>query len=900
MEKYAVGILAHVDSGKTTLAESMLYMSGAIKKQGRVDHKDTFLDNHELERARGITIFSKQARFRLGDSDITLLDTPGHIDFSAEMERTLQVLDYAVLVINGADGVQAHTKTLWKLLKRYMLPVFIFVNKMDQPGTDKKWLLEDIQKNLDFRCVDFGLYYENGDAFFDALAMCDEDILNSYVDKGVLSDMELRDYIAKRRVFPCIFGSALKREGVDSLLDIFSRYKKMRTYSDEFGARVYKIERDDKNTRITHMKITGGSMKVKDVIHYSARGRNDNSDDNADDVMVEKINQIRLYSGSHFETVNEVRAGEICAVTGLSETCAGQGIGDETEPETALLTPVLTYKINVLTECNIYDFYLKMKLLEEEEPQLNVIWNEKAGEIHAQVMGEVQIEILKSIIRERFGIEVDFGVGQIVYRETIESAAVGIGHFEPLRHYAEVHLYLEPLERGSGLRFESKCSEDILDRNWQRLILTHLEEKQHIGVLTGSEITDMKISIIAGRAHQKHTEGGDFRQAVYRAVRQGLKTAKSILLEPYYEFRLEIPGEQVGRAMTDIQKRFGHCEPLSIENDTAILTGTAPVDTMRDYHLEVVSYSRGKGKLFCTLKGYERCHNEAEVIEAIGYDSENDTENPTGSVFCSHGAGYYVSWDKVAEYAHAENGFSEKNENVDAHTALKTANASYQDGVIGEDEIEEIFLRTFGGMGKKRTGWTKKVIKADEGSYRQSDYAKKPAFDKEYLLVDGYNIIFAWEELKALADVNIDSARDRLLDIMCNYQGYRKIEVIVVFDAYKVHGGKGSFSDYHNIHVVYTKEAETADRYIEGFTHVMGKKHKITVATSDRLEQMIIWGEGASRLSASGLKEEIDRVSAQIADDICDNKPKSIGNSIKNSLENNIRTAMKNDGAGDI
>lgn len=872
-DQLAVGILAHVDSGKTTLAESILYISGAIRKLGRVDHKDAFLDTYALEKNRGITIFSKQARFQLGDKVITLLDTPGHVDFSAEMERTLQVLDYAILVINGADGVQGHTATLWKLLKRYQVPVFIFVNKMDQPGTDQEKILEELQKKLDSNCIDFNSH--NIETLYDSIAMCSENLMEEYLDIGKISSQAIDQAILNRQMFPCLFGSALKMDGVKELLEFINEHMICREYPEEFGARVFKIVRDEQDNRLTYMKITGGTLKVKAILTDYQEGMD------TSECWQEKADQIRLYSGGTYNTVNEVMAGTVCAVTGLSKTFCGEGLGIETETEQPVLEPVLTYRVILPQDCNVHDMYLKLCKLEEEEPQLHIVWDERLSEIHAQVMGEVQIEILKSLIAERFHTEVEFGTGNIVYKETITEPVTGIGHFEPLRHYAEVHLLLEPLERGSGLEFATNCSEDELDRNWQRLVLTHLEERRHKGVLTGSEITDMRITLIAGRAHTKHTEGGDFRQATYRAVRQGLKSANSILLEPVYEFQLEIPQEQVGRAMSDIQRRYGSFKPPVIEGAMAYITGTAPVVTMRDYQMEVTSYTRGHGRFSCTLKGYEPCHNEEEVLAEFAYDSEADTDNPTGSVFCSHGAGFLVSWDRVPEYAHI--GIQrEDDEEPEEELRVKKPSFTYENGVIDQEEIDEIFARTFGAAKQKRNSWTRTIKASDDSNYK----GIQPAYvsgGEEYLLVDGYNIIFAWKELNELAQHNIDSARDKLMDIMCNYQGAKKVNLILVFDAYKVSGGQGEVFDYHNIHVVYTKEAETADQYIEKVTHELSRKYQVTVATSDRLEQMIIWGAGARRISAPGFYEEVMNTIQEVRENVEREKPKN-----KNYLKDNL------------
>ena len=871
-KKIVIGILAHVDAGKTTLSESLLYKTGSIRKLGRVDYKDAFLDTYDLERERGITIFSKQAIFSLGEREVTLLDTPGHVDFSAEMERTLQVLDYAILVINGADGIQGHTLTLWKLLKRHEIPTFLFINKMDQVGTDKQQLLDELKKRLSQGCVDFDKE-QHEEEFLENIAVCDESLLEEYLETGEVKQEEIPKLIKERKVFPCFFGSALKVIGVEELLEGIDTYIQDSIYGEQFGAKVYKIARDAQGTRLTYCKITGGSLKVKTTL----TNKKEHAGQKEEDIWQEKVDQIRLYSGEKFESVTEVQAGSVCALTGLSKTYPGQGLGIEAASDMPILEPVLTYQILLPEECDVTVMLKKLRQLEEEEPALHIVWKEELGEIHAQLMGEVQIDVMKILIKERFDIEVEFGVGNIVYKETIEEPVEGVGHFEPLRHYAEVHLLLEPLERGSGLVFDTICSEDDLDRNWQRLVLSHLEEKEHRGVLTGSGITDMKLTLVAGKAHQKHTEGGDFRQATYRAIRQGLKEAKSILLEPYYEFRMELPAEQIGRAMADVQKMYGMFEAPIMEEEMAILTGLAPVSTMRDYQKEFISYTRGLGRFFCSLKGYQPCHNQEEVIELIGYDSERDLENPTGSVFFSHGAGFVVPWYQVKEYMHVESPFSEQKENKESYESQKPV-CSFDDW-IDEDEIEEIFTRTYGaGSYRKRRVMTeKKVIaygdeKEDTANNRKSgsyevnkrENQKIAHTKKQYLLVDGYNIIFVWEDLNELAKTNIDAARDKLMDILCNYQGFKKCELILVFDAYKIEGHPVEVIDYHNIHVVYTKEAETADQYIEKLVHEIGRKYEVTVATSDRLEQMIILGEGAKRLSAKDLEQEVLLVNEQI------------------------------------
>ena len=822
-KQITMGILAHVDAGKTTLSEGILYTCKAIRKLGRVDHQDAFLDTNTLERNRGITIFSKQAECTLGEFGITLLDTPGHVDFSAEMERTLQVLDYGILVISGADGVQGHTETLWRLLSRYQIPVFLFINKMDQPGTDRETLLVELKEKLDTNCVDFSADQTSED-WKEQVAVCDEQVMEAYLEGEEISRVQIQKMIWERKLFPCYFGSALKLTGVKEFLEDLKLRIRESSYPESFGAKIYKITRDSQGERLSHMKITGGALKVKSVLSNGKPG------ESGEDIWQEKVNQIRIYSGEKYTMVSEVKAGTVCAVTGLTATYPGQGLGSEQASDMPVLEPVLSYRIGLPEEVNGHQALLQLRQLEEEEPLLHIVWNGTLGEIYAQVMGEVQIEILKSLIKERFGMTVTFDEGNIVYKETILEPVEGVGHFEPLRHYAEVHLLLEPGETGSGLIFAADCSEDVLDRNWQRLILTHLEEREHKGVLIGAPITDMKITLLTGRAHIKHTEGGDFRQATYRAVRQGLRKAKSQLLEPYYEFRLEVPSEQVGRSMTDIQKMLGEFDPPKTEGEMTVLTGSAPVVTMRDYQKEVISYTSGRGRLSCTLKGYYPCHNQEEVVEAVGYDPEADLENPTGSVFCAHGAGFVVNWDQVEDYMHVESGWNApagqetKPEKPVTAKNWKEENEKY---LATEKELEEIFERTYGPIrklgeeppaGRSVKGWKKSRRDPLEGYGKStSDYKQKktPDGEKEYLLVDGYNIIFAWEDLKELAAVNIDGAREKLMDILCNYQGFKKSTLILVFDAYKVKGNPGFVETYHNIHVVYTKVAETADQYIE-------------------------------------------------------------------------------------
>lgn len=860
-----IGIVAHVDAGKTTLSESMLYHAGAIRKLGRVDHKDAFLDTDQMERERGITIFSKQAVFRWKDRTITLLDTPGHVDFSAEMERVLQVLDCAVLVVSGADGVQGHTQTLWKLLKRYQIPTFLFVNKMDQEGTNGEKLLKELRKRFGENVVPFVDIMTEADCpggkvylhtkesaveeVLEELAVCEDDMMEEYLEEGRISLDKVQKAVADRQVFPCYFGSALHSQGVEELLDGLDLYIKDKTYPAEFGAKVYKIARDNQGNRLTYLKVTGGRLKVKDVVE----GLN------------EKINQIRIYSGEKFEAVQEVEAGRVCAVTGLEDTRPGQGIGAEEESDLPVLEPVLTYQILLPDDCDVHKMLLKLKILEEEEPELHIVWEEQTSEIHVQLMGDVQIEILQRMIKKRFGVLVEFGEGSIVYKETITAPVEGVGHFEPLRHYAEVHLRLEPGEHGSGMQFAAECSEDILDRNWQRLVLTHLEEKEHKGVLTGSPITDMKITLTSGRAHQKHTEGGDFRQATYRAVRQGLKKADSILLEPYYEFRMELPSENVGRAMTDIQNMSGKFGTPMIEEETTVLTGSAPVSLMRGYQKEFTAYTGGRGRMAVSLKGYDICHNQEEVLAESTYDSEADLANPTGSVFCAHGAGFVVDWDEVEEYMHMEHTLESGNDDemdVMEVTLPKRRHSSIE---LTQEELDAIYVRTPDPKKNRSTGPV--TVRAKEKTREPGSAYQDPKWEarrrakagtEEYLLVDGYNIIFSWEELKELSERDIGAARGKLADILSNYQGFRKCTLILVYDAYKVEGNPGEVMKYHNIYIVYTKEAETADQYIEKAVRRIAKNADVTVATSDGLEQVIIMGQGAHRMSAPGLKEEVE------------------------------------------
>ena len=846
-----VGILAHVDAGKTTLSEGMLYLSGSIRDMGRVDHGDAFLDTYEMERERGITIFSKQAVLSWKDIELTLLDTPGHVDFSAEMERVLQVLDYAVLVISGTDGVQGHTVTLWRLLKRYNVPVFLFINKMDREGTDRNALMAELKGRLDEGCTDIEAIRENNPDRLESLAVCDDAMLEEYLETGSICKNTLRRTIAERKVFPCWFGSALKAEGITELLDGIREYSISPEYPEKFGAKVYKIARDPQGNRLTYLKVTGGELKVKELIPG----------------IEGKVNQIRIYSGVRYELVQSAQAGMVCAVTGLEGTYPGQGMGEEKDSDIPVLEPVLTYRVELPEGCDVHTMLTNLRQLEEEEPELHIVWAGETQEIHIQLMGEVQTEVLQRLIKDRYGVLVEFREGRIIYKETIAGPVEGVGHFEPLRHYAEVHLLLEPGERGSGMQFSSECSEDILDRNWQRLILTHLEEKEHRGVLTGSVLTDVRITLVAGRAHQKHTEGGDFRQATYRAVRQGLMKAESVLLEPYYEFRMELPMENVGRAMTDIQRMNGTFEGPETENDQAVLTGSAPVSEMRGYQKEFAAYTGGFGRLFCTLKGYDVCHDAENVVEEINYDPDSDIDNTADSVFCAHGAGFIVPWYQVEEYMHVESTMKdaeEQGEGTDRQQAarLVRAQAASRTIELTREELDAIYVRTPDPVRRNVSSTPVKVSAASEDDrWRNRDTSadrKKKTSGEEYLLVDGYNIIFAWDELRELSEIDLAAARGRLADILCNYQGYRKCTLILVFDAYKVEGNPGEVAKYHNIHIVYTKEAETADQYIEKTVRKISKHHSVTVATSDALEQVIILGQGARRMSAAGLKEEVE------------------------------------------
>ena len=840
MKKLVVGITAHVDSGKTTLSEAMLYEAGAIQKLGRVDHKDAYLDTHELERRRGITIFSKQARFSTDTMDVTLLDTPGHADFSAEMERVLHVLDYAILVVSGTDGVQAHTETVWRLLSRYKVPTFIFVNKMDLDGADKQRVLNDMKHCLSENCVDF----TKRPSLFEDIAMCHEEALEEYMETESVSHERIVSLIAQRQLFPCLFGSALKLQGVDGFLNLLDAYTAAPAPKAEFGAKVFKIARDPQGNRLTYLKITGGSLKVRSELQYT---------DQNGQTFTEKVKGLRLYSGTKYDSPETALQGQVCAVMGLSGTYPGQGLGADANASAPLLEPVLSYRIVLPKGTDPMVMLPKLRQLEEEDPQLHIVWNEHLQQIHAQLMGEVQIEILKSLIKERFHVDVEMDTGRIMYKETIANTVEGVGHFEPLRHYAEAHFLLEPLPNGSGLEFASSCSEDLLDRNWQRLILTHLGEKQHLGVLTGSPITDLRITLTAGRAHAKHTEGGDFRQATYRGVRQGLMQAESVLLEPMYAFRLTVPTESMGRAINDIRAMNGTFETPDQYTDTVTLTGTAPVSAMGNYHLEVAAYTHGTGKLSCAPAGYAPCQNSAQVIEEIGYDPEQDVDNTPHSVFCAHGAGFTVKWNEVPDYMHLSTTLpTEKEADAPAEPVIRRRNLD-----IDEKELEAIMRREFGEIRRPQYGTAKQAMQAER-------MQQEPIAKKDYIIVDGYNLIFAWEELSELAAVDLDNARQQLLDKLANYRGFRGCELVVVFDGYRVKGSKGSREDYHNLNVVYTKENETGDMYIEKLANSIGRNYRVRVVTSDGLIQLSALRSGVLRMSSREFIPEVEFILEQM------------------------------------
>lgn len=853
MKKIVIGVLAHVDSGKTTLSEALLYQSGNISKLGRVDHRDSFLDTFSLERDRGITIFSKQAVLKYKDTEFTLLDTPGHVDFSAETERTLQVLDYAILVISGTDGIQSHTHTLWKLLAKYNVPCFIFINKMDLDGADKQRILKELQTKLSDGCVVFGCQEEN--ELYESIAICDENLLNQYYEKGTINKSDIISCIKSRKIFPCLFGSALLLTGVSDFLDCLHSYTTMPKYGSAFSGKVYKIS-EDKGQRLTFLKVTGGSLKVKEILKSD---KNKNS---------EKVNQIRIYSGEKFSAIHEAKAGTICAVTGITFTHSGDGLGEEKDSALPILEPVLTYRLNLPDTIDAHTALSKMRILENEDPQLKVVWNERLKEIQVQLMGDIQLEILQTVIHERFGINAEFSKGNIIYKEAISEKVEGIGHFEPLRHYAEVHLLMKPTKRNSGLVFKTDCKEEILDRNWQRLILTHLYEKTHIGVLTGSPITDMEITLVSGKAHAKHTEGGDFRQATYRAIRQGLRSAECVLLEPVYEFSLEVPTENIGKAMTDIQRMYGSFDAPETIGDYSVISGTAPVSTMYDYSRDVIQYTHGKGRLICTLKGYEPCHNTEEVIQNIGYNCDADTDNPCDSVFCSHGTGYNVKWNEIKSHMHLPSALSApKSEYTDPCSKITISDYKNKGNLFALDkELMQIFEQTYGPV-KNRSGNPNQNHFTFTESIEKKKYKSRTATNydgKEYLLVDGYNVIFSWNNLKDIATEDLDAARNTLINILCNYQGYKKCEVILVFDAYRVQGNNREVEKINNINIVYTKEAETADLYIEKVSHELAKKHRVRVVTSDALEQLIILGNGALRVSSREFLAEIEQAEEDI------------------------------------
>ncbi len=850
MKHICIGILAHVDSGKTTLSEGLLYASGALRKLGRVDHGNAFLDTDALERERGITIFAKQAMLTVGEREFTLLDTPGHVDFSAEMERTLSVLDYAVLVISGSDGVQSHTRTLWRLLTRYEVPTFLFINKMDLAGTDKSALMERLTQTLSAECVDFSAPPQERD---EALALCDEAALESLLERGSIDDSLISEMIKSRKVFPCFFGSALKMGGVEDFLSALARFTVAPEYPSEFGAKVFKISRDAQGGRLTWLKVTGGALRVKAPLSYRAQNQD----------YQEKADQLRLYSGIKFRTLEKAGAGSVVAVTGLSHSYVGLGLGTEAEASAPLLQPVLTYQLVLPDGADAHSALTKLRELEEEDPMLRIVWDERYGQIHVQLMGKIQLEILRRRILDRFGLAVTFGEGSIVYRETIASPVLGMGHFEPLRHYAEVQLLIEPLPRGTGIQLASSLATDALDLNWQRLIFTHLLEREHAGVLTGSALTDVRFTLVAGRAHLKHTEGGDFRQATYRAVRQGLMQAESLLLEPYYDFRLEVPAECVGRAMTDLQNMGGTVDSPQSVGENTVLTGYAPVRTLRDYFTDVAAYTRGRGQLSCAVRGYETCQNQDEIVALLGYDAERDTDNPASSVFCDHGGSITIPWNEVAQHVHCDSGIHfDKEETEEKSAPPPRRGVGAGSAYAADKELQEIFERTYGKVARRAFEPAKKPARTSLADHYDVTIHSE---DTEYLLVDGYNIIFAWDELQRLAAQDIAAARGALIDILANYQGFRKCRVIVVFDAYKVKGNPGSVQTVHGIKVVYTKEAETADTYIERATYELRRERRVRVATSDGPEQVIILGHGALRVSARAFHAEVEAAEGQIS-----------------------------------
>ena len=833
-----LGILAHVDAGKTTLSEAMLYLSGKLKKLGRVDHRNSFLDNNSLERARGITIFSKQAVMPLGEMTVTLLDTPGHVDFSAEAERSLQVLDYAVLVISGTDGVQAHTETLWKLLERYNVPVLIFVTKMDLPGCDRQEIMDGLRTRLSERCVDFSA---EGDALFESAAMCSEEAMDEYIETGSIGAERLRDMLRRREIFPCCFGSGLRTEGVAEFLDMLELYARPGDYGEDFSARVYKIARDAQGNRMTFMKVTGGALRVRSLMKYADRDGN---------AFEEKISQLRIYSGAKYDTAETVLPGQICAALGLTGTYPGQGLGAAGDFAEPLLEPVMSYRVILPPQSDPAVLLPKLMQLDQEDPQLHIVWNERTREISVQLMGRVQAEIFRSLVKERFDTDITLDTGRIMYRETIKDTVEGVGHFEPLRHYAEVHLLLEPLPRGSGIELSSSCPEDELDRSWQRLILTHLAEKQHIGVLTGSPVTDIRFTLAAGRAHIKHTEGGDFRQATYRAVRQGLMQAESILLEPWYSFVLEVPAEQIGRAISDVRAMNGEIDSPEDAGGMMRLEGAAPVAGMNEYMQELLAYTHGRGRLSLTPGGYRACRDQQKIVDAIGYEPERDTDNPADSVFCSHGAGVNIPWDQVKDYMHLESCLKPPVEETAPAAAPR-----YRSLSIDDRELEAIMEREFGKI--KRPQYSARQVNAA---------ASEPVFEKkpEFIIVDGYNLIFAWDELKKLAADRLDLARGRLMDMLSNYCGFTKAKLVLVFDGFRTPGNPGSREDYHNINVAFTKDGETGDAYIERLADEIGKNYSVRVVTSDNLIRLSALRSGVLRCSSGEFKNEVEWVLGQI------------------------------------
>ena len=846
MKRLTTGIMAHVDAGKTTLTEAMLYLTGNIRRLGRVDHGDAFLDTQELERERGITIYAKQAILRRGDLELTLVDTPGHVDFSAETERALQVLDCAILVVSAADGVQGHTETLWQLLEEAGVPVFLFVNKMDQPNEGKDAILKQLEGRLGHGFVDMA----DPEARGEGAALCSEELMERYLSGEEFTQEELAALVVQRQLFPVYFGSALQVEGVEELLDGIEAYTLEPEWPQDFGARVFKITRDERGERLTWLKVTGGQLRVREVLHGPD--------------WEEKVNQIRLYSGAKFTAVDVAPTGTVCAVTGLTHTTAGEGLGAEENWTGPRLEPVLSYQVIPPEGVDASTLLERLRRLEEEDPQLQVEWEPHAEQVRVKLMGQVHREVLERELRRRFMLDVTFGPGSIVYLETLAKPVEGVGHFEPLRHYAEVHLLLEPLERGAGLQIDTVCSEDVLDGNWQRLILTHLVERQHVGVLTGSPITDLKLTLLTGKGHLKHTEGGDFRQATYRAIRQGLMMGETILLEPWYTFRLEVPGESVGRAMTDVQRMCGEFEGPQMRGEMAVLTGSLPVSEVGDYWSQVAAYTQGRGRFSCRLDGYRPCHNTQQVVEERGYDPDRDVDNPSGSVFCDHGAGVHVPWNEVRSHMHVDSGWLPEEERAQKAQPAPQFQRGYASQLALDKELEEIFARTYGAVKPRAFHSVKATTKPKERPWK----GLKQRTGKDYLLVDGYNIIHAWEDLSALAREDLDGARAKLIDLLRNYQSWRGCQVIVVFDAYKVKGGKGAVEQLGDLYVVYTKEAETADMYIERTTYQLSRDNRVRVATSDGLEQMIILGHGAQRMSAAELKYETDQVMAQIRDTI--------------------------------